>query len=204
MVQNISTSLTFESFIDQYGDDLRYELIDGELVDMEPTGPHEQVTGFINLQLNLAIARLRQPYFIPMRCLIKPLGPASAFKPDVIVLDKPALSAEPLWQREPIITLGTSVKLVVEVVSTNWQNDYARKVDDYQAFGIQEYWIVDYLGLGGTFFIGSPKQPTITLCNLQGNRYEMSQFRRDDYLVSPTFSDLSLTAEQIFDAGGDR
>ncbi|MEO0539194.1 MAG: Uma2 family endonuclease [Cyanobacteria bacterium P01_A01_bin.123] len=204
MVQNISTSLTFEAFIDQYGDDLRYELIDGELVDMEPTGPHEQVTGFINLQLNLAIARLQQPYFIPMRCLIKPLGPASAFKPDVIVLDKPALSAEPLWQREPIITLGTSVKLVVEVVSTNWQNDYARKVDDYQAFGIQEYWIVDYLGLGGTFFIGSPKQPTITICNLQGNRYEMSQFRRDDDLVSPTFSDLSLTAEQIFDAGGDR
>ncbi|NEP01761.1 MAG: Uma2 family endonuclease [Symploca sp. SIO2E9] len=201
MVESISKSLKFEEFIAQYGDDLDYELIDGELVEMEPTGPHEQVTGFINMQLNLAIARLQQPYFIPMRCLIKPLGPSSAYKPDIIVLDQRALSAEPLWQREPIITLGTSVKLVVEVVSTNWQNDYARKVDDYQAFGIQEYWIVDYLGLGGTFFIGSPKQPTITICNLQGNSYQMSLFRRGDCLVSPTFVDFSLKAEHIFDAG---
>jgi Uma2 family endonuclease len=37
----------------------------------------------------------------------------------------------------------------VEVVSTNWQNDYARKSEDYALLGITEYWIVDYLGLGG-------------------------------------------------------
>jgi Uma2 family endonuclease len=87
---------------------------------------------------------------------------------------------------------------VVEVVSTNWQNDYARKVDDYQAFGIQEYWIVDYLGLGGTFFIGSPKQPTVTICNLQNRRYDMRQFRQEDQLESPTFPDLALKVSSIF------
>lgn len=198
MVQNLLTSLTFEEFVAQFGDDLRYELIDGELIEMEPTGPHEQVAGFINLQLNLAIAHLNQPYFIPMRCLIKPLGPISAFKPDVVILDRPALEAEPLWRREPIVTLGSSVKLVVEVVSTNWQNDYARKLDDYQALEIPEYWIVDYLGLGGTLFIGSPKQPTITICALQGERYEMRKFRGEDCLISPTFPELRLTAQQVF------
>ncbi|MEM9928083.1 MAG: Uma2 family endonuclease, partial [Cyanobacteria bacterium P01_D01_bin.50] len=31
--------LTFEQFITEYGDNTRYELIDGELRDMEPTGP---------------------------------------------------------------------------------------------------------------------------------------------------------------------
>ncbi|MBE9066677.1 Uma2 family endonuclease [Leptolyngbya cf. ectocarpi LEGE 11479] len=201
MVQNIPKALTFEEFTAQYGDDTRYELIDGELVEMEPTRPHEQVTGFVNLQLNLAIAQLKQPYFIPMRCLIKPLGPVSAFKPDVVVLDRPALEAESLWQREPIITLGTSAKLVVEVVSTNWQNDYARKYDDYQAMGIPEYWIVDYLGLGGTYFIGSPKQPTVTICNLKNNHYEMNQFRQGETLVSCVFPEISLQAEQIFAAG---
>lgn len=198
MVQSLPASLTFEEFVAQFGDDSRYELIDGELIEMEPTGLHEQVAGFINLQLNLAIAQLNQPYFIPMRCLIKPLGLTSAFKPDVIVLDRPALEAEPLWRREPIITLGASVKLVVEVVSTNWQNDYARKLDDYQALGIPEYWIVDYLGLGGTFFIGSPKQPTITICTLQGNRYEMQKFRYEDSLISSTFPELQLTSQQVF------
>jgi Uma2 family endonuclease len=37
--------LTFEAFIEQYGDNPRYELIDGELRDMEPTGPHEAIAG---------------------------------------------------------------------------------------------------------------------------------------------------------------
>jgi hypothetical protein len=40
--------LTFDEFISQYGDNPRYELIDGELRDMEPTGPHEAVTGSKN------------------------------------------------------------------------------------------------------------------------------------------------------------
>lgn len=39
--------LTFEEFIAQYGDNTRYELIDGELRDMEPTGLHEAVAGSI-------------------------------------------------------------------------------------------------------------------------------------------------------------
>jgi Uma2 family endonuclease len=52
-------------------------------------------------------------------------------RPDVIVLDKEELRHEPLWQQEPIICNGKTVKLVVEVVSTNWQDDYARKVEEY-------------------------------------------------------------------------
>lgn len=201
MIQSLPKSLTFDECIAQYGDDACYELIDGELIDMEPTGPHEQVAGFINLRLNLEFSREEQPFFIPMRCIIKPLGLTSALKPGIIVLDRPALELEPLWNREPIITLGSSIKLVVEVVSTNWQNDYARKVDDYQAMGIPEYWICDYLGLGGVFFIGSPKQPTITICTLEGERYAMQQFRGEDRLVSPTFANLKLSANEIFAAG---
>jgi Uma2 family endonuclease len=37
---------------------------------------------------------------------------------------------------------------VVEVVSTNWETDDARKVEEYAILGIPEYWIVDYRGLG--------------------------------------------------------
>jgi Uma2 family endonuclease len=36
-------SLTFDKFLVRYGDDDRYELIDGELFDLEPTGPQEEV-----------------------------------------------------------------------------------------------------------------------------------------------------------------
>jgi Uma2 family endonuclease len=187
-------TLNFEAFIASYLEDTRYELIDGELIDLEPTGLHEQVTGLINRKLNVAIERFDLPWFIPMKCLIKPLGLNSAFRPDIVVLDY----GEPLWKTEPVITLGKSVKLVVEVVSTNWQNNYARKVEDYEALGIPEYWIVDYLGLGGRRYIGSPKQPVMTIYQLVEGTYQGRQFRGGDRLFSPTFPDLNLTAAQIF------
>jgi Uma2 family endonuclease len=40
-----------------------------------------------------------------------------------------------------VITLGVSIKLIVEVVSTNWETDYARKVEEYALLGIPKYWI---------------------------------------------------------------
>jgi Uma2 family endonuclease len=196
-----SGSLNFESFITGYLDDANYELIDGELIDLEPTGLHEQVAGLINRKLNVAIELLNLPWFVPMKCLIKPLGQNSAFRPDVVILDQMALAHEPLWKAEPVITLGKSVKLVVEVVSTNWQNDYARKVEDYEALGIPEYWIVDYLGQGGKRYIGSSKQPVITIYQLVSGTYQRRQFREQERLISHTFPDLNLTAQQIFVAG---
>ncbi|HAJ60060.1 MAG TPA: hypothetical protein DCP31_13015 [Cyanobacteria bacterium UBA8543] len=200
MVQSAPQLLTVDEFINCYGDSDRYELIDGELINMEPTGPHEQVVALIGRKLNVEIDRQDTAYFIPHRCLIKLLGTETAFRPDVIVLDKAQLVNEPLWQSEPVITLGTSIKLVVEVVSTNWQNDYARKVEDYAILGVPEYWIVDYLGTGGREYIGKPKQPTITICTLVDDEYQKQLFKSDELLVSSTFSELRLTAKQIFAA----
>ena len=49
----------------------------------------------------------------------------------MIILDKQAVEAnESRWERESVITQGNSVKLVIEVVSTNWRDDYARKMID--------------------------------------------------------------------------
>lgn len=199
-VQSVSQLLTANEFITRYGDNDRYELIDGELIEMEPTGPHEQVAAFVARKLNVEIDRQDATDFIPHRCLIRLLGTDTAFRPDVIVLDRSQLSNEPLWQQEPVITLGSSIKLVVEVVSSNWQNDYARKVEDYALLGIPEYWIVDYLGIGGREYVGKPKQPTLTICTLIEDEYQKSPFRGDELLVSSVFPALRLTASQIFAA----
>lgn len=201
MVQFAPKLLTVEEFIIHYGDNERYELIDGELIEMEPTGPHEQVSAFIGRKLNVEIDRQEVSYFIPPRCLIKLLGTNTAFRPDVIVLDQTQLINEPLWQQSPVITLGNSIKLIAEVVSTNWQNDYARKVEDYALLGIPEYWIVDYLGIGGREYIGKPKQPTITICKLVEDEYRKQLFQNNQQLISSVFPNLQLTAQQIFAAG---
>ncbi len=200
MLQPALQLISVDEFITRYGDDNGYELIDGELIEMEPTGPHEQVAAFVGRKLNVEIDRLDADYFILHRCLIKLLGTETAFRPDAIVLDRTRLISEPLWQKQPIVTLGSTIKLIVEVVSTNWQNDYARKFEDYTILGVPEYWIVDYLGIGGREYIGKPKQPTITICTLVEDEYQKRLFRNDDLLVSSVFSELRLTAKQIFAA----
>ena len=198
--------ITVSQFIQRYREDNRYELIDGEVFDLEPTGFHEQVaafTAFIRLdrKLNTQIDQLNLPYFILQRGTIKPLGNFTAFRPDIMVVDSTQLSAEPLWKKESILTLGSSIKLVAEVVSSNWQNDYARKLEDYAILGISEYWIADHDGLGGEFFIGRPKQPTLTVCTLNADgRYERTLYRGKQQIASATFPSLKLNAQQILSA----
>ncbi|MEH1808179.1 Uma2 family endonuclease [Nostoc sp.] len=201
MVQSAPKILTVDEFISHYAECDRYELIDGELIEMEPTGPHEQVSALIGRKLNVEIDRQDLSYFIPHRCLIKLLGTETAFRPDVIVLDQTQLINELLWKQEPVITSGNSIKLIAEIVRTNWQNDYARKAEDYALLGVLEYWIVDYLGIGGREYIGKPKQPTVTICNLIEDEYQKQLFQNNDRLISLIFPNLQLTAQQIFSAG---
>ncbi len=200
MIQVNPKLLNFNDFLGQYSDQTQYELIDGELIDIEPTGLHEQVIGFIARKLNVEIERLNLPYIIPHRCLIR-LSDDTACRPDLIVLDQTQLIHEPLWQYQPVITSSAALKLIAEVVSSNWQNDYARKTEDYALLGVPEYWIADYLGLGGREYIGTPKQPTITVCQLVNDLYNKRLFRQNEGLASVSFPDLQLQAAAIFAAG---
>lgn len=198
MTYSPSKLLSFEQFLVDYGDNSRYELIDGELRDMEPTGPHEEVSGNIAGRIYAEILRSNLNWLIPKTCLIKPpAAEATALRPDVIVLDKAKLSAEPLWQKEPIICNGNTIQLVAEVVSTNWQDDYARKVEEYAFLQIPEYWIVDFRGLGGLQFIGNPKQPTLTICQLVNGIYQQQQYRLGDAIFSSLFPNLQLKLDDI-------
>ncbi|MBD2362257.1 Uma2 family endonuclease [Anabaena minutissima FACHB-250] len=190
--------LTFEQFLVKYGDNTRYELIDGQLRDMEATGPHEEVSGNIAGRIYAEILRSNLNWLIPKTCLIKPpAAEATALRPDVIVLDKAKLTNEPLWQKEPIICNGNTIELVAEVVSTNWQDDYARKVEEYAFLQIPEYWIVDFRGLGGLQFIGNPKQPTFTICQLVNGVYQQQQYRLGDTIFSSLFPNLQLKLDNI-------
>lgn len=194
--------LSFDEFLAQYDGDNRYELIDGEVFDLEPTGLHEEISAFITAKLCVQIDVIGLPWFVLQRGLLRPPNTGmTAFRPDIAVVDREELIKEPFWSEQSILTQGSSIKFVAEVVSSNWQNDYARKVEDYAALGIAEYWIADHAGLGGVRHIGKPKQPTLSVCTLVDEEYEIQQFRDNQIIVSPTFPDLRLTARQILKAG---
>ena len=66
--------------------------------------------------------------------------------------------------------------------------------------GIAEYWIVDYRALGAVRYIGKPKQPTITVCQLVDDEYQMQRFIAGQHLESRIFPELELTTDAIFQA----
>ncbi|MBC5798213.1 Uma2 family endonuclease [Sphaerospermopsis sp. LEGE 00249] len=204
MIQTLPETklVTFAEFIEWYPDTgLRYELHDGVIIEMTPpVGEHEEIIGFLVEEIVTEYKRLKLPYFIPKTAFIKPPEKESGYLPDIILLNRSNLINEPLWKKSSTISESASIPLVVEVVSTNWRDDYHKKLADYEEMGIVEYWIVDYAALGGRVFIGNPKQPTISLYQLIEGEYQVSQFRDDDLIISPTFPELKLTANQIFQA----
>jgi Uma2 family endonuclease len=194
--------LSFNEFLDRYGGDNRYELIDGEVFELEPTGAHEEAAALITTKICVQIETAGLPWFVLQRGILRPENTGmTAFKPDVAVIDRSELTKEIYWSEQSILTLGSSIKFVAEVVSGNWQNDYSRKVEDYAVLGIPEYWIADHAGLGGTRHTGKPKQPTLSICTLLNGEYEIQQLRGDRSIVSQTFPNLKLTAEQVLRAG---
>ncbi|MBD2775563.1 Uma2 family endonuclease [Iningainema tapete] len=202
MTQALPKLVTFEEFVKWKPDGGRYELHDGVIVEMpQPLGDHEDIIGFLVEEIVAEYRRLRFPYFIPKTALVKPPEKKSGYSPDVLLLNRANLKNEELWKKESTVSQAASIPLVVEVVSTNWRDDYHKKYADYEEMGIPEYWIVDYAALGGREFIGDPKQPTILVCSLDDGEYRIKKFRGDERIVSPTFPELTLTAQQIFGAG---
>ncbi|WP_414544970.1 Uma2 family endonuclease [Nostoc sp. CCY0012] len=206
MTQALTKQVTFDEFIDWLPEnsEVRYELHDGIVIEMpKPTGKHSNVTGFLIEELLLTIIHMgkRGIWTIPRESIVKTSNENSGYEPDIIVLDQQALASETRWDRESIIENATSVKLIVEVVSTNWRDDYHKKLADYEEMGIPEYWIVDYAALGGRAFIGNPKQPTISIYPLIEGEYQVSRFRQNSLIQSPTFPDLNLTADRVFQIG---
>lgn len=202
MTQSLPQLLTFDEFIEWYPNDgKRYELHNGVTFEMPPpSGEYEKVVGFIARKLTVEFDRLNLPYTIPKTAFVKTPTAESAYSPDVLLLNLDNLSNEPLFQKQSTVSQAVSVPLVVEVVSTNWRDDDYNKLRDYEEMGISEYWIADYAALGARKFIGNPKQSTIFVCSLVDGEYQMTPFQGDTAIKSPTFPQLNLTAQQIFDA----
>ena len=122
MTQAILKPVTFDEFIDWYPENYenRYELHNGAIVPIpKATGEDSEVAGFLVGELNFEIRRLGLPYFVPKECVVKADNELSGYEPDAIVLDRQGTDSEPRWKKESIITMGSSVRLIVEVVSTN-------------------------------------------------------------------------------------
>ncbi len=201
MVAISNKTLTFEEFLDwDDASDRSFELINGVAMPLsEPNAKHEDVVdGLCRLLANHCQA-LTLPY-IPRQGkqvrLKTPYGEnESSRKADIVVFHKEEW--ERMRQSSASAAAYIAPPLAIEVVSTNWRDDYRIKLNEYETLGVLEYWIVDYAGLGGVQYIGSPKQPTVTVNRLIDDEYQAQQYQGDIPIISPTFPQLELSTSQI-------
>jgi Uma2 family endonuclease len=188
--------LTFEQFLQQYPDDGRYELVDGEIVRILATRQHDDIADFIADLMKAEVNRLNLNYKVSDRIMIATLtknGREQGRFPDVSVVNLDVWRAN----RSAYSALREPLQLAVEIVSTNWEDDYIDKLDEYQRLGIFEYWIVDYLAIGSREYLGNPKIPTVFVYQLTEGVYQVSAFRGSQRIISPTFPELELTVDEI-------
>jgi Uma2 family endonuclease len=192
--------LTFANFLAQCPDEGRFEFVNGEIVEMVNTRQHKIIADFLMKKIDQEIDRLNLNWVVtqnvPMRTVNKK-GNEQGRVPDVSVIDRT------LWRSVPTdyAALTEPIQLAVEVVSTNWENDYVDKLYEYEKLGIKEYWIVDYLAIASRALIGDPKFPTISVYTLnEENQYTLQQFRDQEKIISLTFAELQITPAQIFQA----
>ncbi|MEY3219909.1 MAG: hypothetical protein RIT27_1266 [Pseudomonadota bacterium] len=191
---------TLEDFLENYPTDGHYEWVNGEIIDMRATRQHDDIANFMMFAFHDEIRQHQLNYVVTNIALVRTVvlnGREQCRKPDVSVISRAQWEIE----RQSYAALIDPIQLAVEVVSTNWDDDYLDKLEEYQRLGISEYWIVDYLALGSRDFLGKPKQPAVLVFQLdEQRRYQCQLFREEQRIISSTFAHLNLTAQQILKA----
>ena len=196
----LEQALDFAQFLQQCPENERYELVDGRMVKILATREHYDVAELIMDAMKGEVKRLKLNYVINDVAAVlttNKKGKEQGRHPDVCVIDRDIWRSDRLNHRG----LREPIQLAVEVVSTNWEDDYIDKLDEYERLGIPEYWIVDYLALGSRTYLGDPKQPSIFVFGLDLEcKYQYTRFQGSDRLISPTFPELDLIVDQILAA----
>ncbi|MEG3970914.1 MULTISPECIES: Uma2 family endonuclease [unclassified Microcoleus] len=196
MVQT-KTKITFAEFLEKYPDGSGiYELVNGEIVKVEATRAHKNVARFLVFGFNDEIRRLGLDYIVDKDIVFRTVtasGQEQGRNPDVGVVKASVWNSNVRGYG----ALTEPIELAVEVASTNWEDDYVDKLDEYQRLGICEYWIVDYLAIASRAYLGNPKIPTVFVYSLENGSYLVQSFRGNERIISKNFPELEITVEQL-------
>ncbi|MEP6518806.1 Uma2 family endonuclease [Microcoleus vaginatus] len=196
MVQT-KTKLTFADFLEKYPDGSGiYELVNGEIVKVEATRAHKNVARFLVKSFDRESDRLGLDYIVDKDIVLRTVtasGQEQGRNPDVGVVKTSVWNSNVRGYG----ALTEPIQLAVEVTSTNWEDDYVDKLDEYQRLGICEYWIVDYLAIASRAYLGNPKIPTVFVYSLENGSYVVQSFRGNERIISKTFPELEITVEQL-------
>ncbi|BCL34211.1 Uma2 family endonuclease [Nostoc sp. MS1] len=181
------TNLTFEEYLTyDDGSGFHYELVDGKLELMNPaTIEHFLIVDFLDTVLKAEIRRLTLPWLAFRETGVRTGRNKSRLTDLCVVTQEQArelLKVSAVFETPPL--------LIVEVVSPDSiKRDYRHKRSEYAAVGVLEYWVVD------------PLDAKISVLLLEEGFYEETVLTADQKIVSRIFPDLTITVEQVLNAG---
>lgn len=177
--------MTYEEFIELTSNsDLRYELIDGELIQLfSPNYAHQTVvTEILGTFYNWFKGKPCRPLTSPFDVtLFKSEDNINVVQPDILVIcDTENIDSNGRYQGIP--------SLVVEVLSSSTRRyDMLKKLDLYMMCKIKEYWIVD------------PVKKEIYAYTFENQDIEnYSVYKTSEVLKSESFKGLEIVLEEIF------
>jgi len=172
----------------------RYELVNGELVELprESRQNHKIASFLFGVFIRLGFSTELLTIGVQIAVSSQEV---TAREPDFVVLSPECAIALDGAKSDLITTAMPAPALVVEVVSPgnpgteNYDRDYVEKPNEYAARGIPEFWQID------------PTRSVVNVLSLENGVYRAQSFRGSDRVISPTFPNLQLTAEQVLNAG---
>ena len=172
---------TYEDYL-KTPDDVRYELIEGELLmTPSPVPRHQRISRKIEFILEEFVTNndLGEIFYAP--CDVH-LDNENVVQPDILFISKERLNiiGEKNIQAAP--------DLVIEILSeSSAYRDLIQKKKLYTRFGVKEFWIV------------IPKEDLVEVYILKEGVYALHRsFSKDDTLESPLLKDLKIELRKIF------
>ena len=171
------------------GTDKLYELFNGVLIEVPPeSGDNVEIATSLLIELASIVGRAQvRGHGLELEVTGEPKNRY----PDFTVIRAEHVSL--LKQRNTIRLTMPPPLLVVEIVSPGnrqRERDYVAKRRQYEDIGVGEYWIVD----------PNSEKVTVLAMQEQGAYQEVGVFQNQQMVKSPTFPELSLTADAILTA----
>jgi Uma2 family endonuclease len=194
MTQTKAQKLTFAEFLEyDDGTDHPYDLLtNGELVEV----PNEaEINSRLAMALLVKLLDFVSYEFIKINVLELEVQPAQDGRqnrrPDLAILRPEHLNIDSIIKRTALFLGALPPRFVAEVVSPgtvdsdNYQRDYQWKRQQYQDWGIPEYWILD------------PHRSQVTVLVLKNRVYQAQIYQGEEQICSAEFPDLQVTAAEL-------
>lgn len=194
MTQAKVKPMTFAEYLNyDDGSDTRYDLLkNGELIEV----PNEAWIN--NLLVKLLTAKL-EPFvdatLIVAHVLTMQVTPVGdnrqSCHPDLVILRSEHLKLKNLLNKTALLLGDPPPQFIAEIVSPgglnsdNYRRDYEWKRQQYQDWGIPEYWIID------------PHRAQVTVLTLVDSSYQEKTYTDQQIVDSVVFPNLTITAQTV-------